>query len=98
MLDPISNEQKIDFIFYHVSRNGECTNQAKSAWGMDTYEWHGITVGLCDDGYTQCVIYGDRLDCDHTVGRDIRFSKGDEKALHMVYSGVTQLNIDRVSE
>lgn len=43
--------------------------QANSAYGVDWYQYNGVTVGLADEGYTDIVIWGDRLYCYYTYGR-----------------------------
>ena len=96
MNNPITDQQKIQFIYHHVSKNGKCINKAQSCWGADRYEWKGITVTLEDDGYTNGVFYGNRLKCRTTCDRPVTYDAGDAKMLHIVYSGLIDSMIEDV--
>jgi|LakMenE01Jun11ns_1017448.scaffolds.fasta_scaffold9895787_5 hypothetical protein len=48
-------EQLIADVFNFIVEHGVLTNQAKSAWGADTWELGLLKARLCDDGATQGV-------------------------------------------
>jgi hypothetical protein len=84
----MTDDDKISVIFNHVRQNGELTNKAQSDWGMDRWEWKGIAAGLCDAGYTEAIIWGDRLSVYHTYGHDIVWRKGTPEDLDILFQGI----------
>ena len=84
----MTDGDKISVIFNHIRQNGELTNKAQSCWGMDLWELSGVAAGLCNDGYTEAIIWGDRLSVYHTCGRDVKWYKGTPKDLDILFQGI----------
>ena len=82
----ISESAMLNKICRIVARNGKLIHKAQSAYGMDKWELGNITVGLGDDGYTDYISWGDRLDCHSTYGRDIIYRNGNHLGLHKLYT------------
>jgi hypothetical protein len=72
-----------------VRENGELTNVARSDWGVDTWKWHGIIVGVADAGYTKYIKWGDRLEIWYTYGKDIDYRLGNENEINTLHEGLT---------
>lgn len=83
-----SESDMIQSIRCHIAKVGKMTNKAQSDWGMDRWEYNGITVGLGDAGYTNFVSWGDRLQCHHTIGSDVVYGKGDINELEILFNGI----------
>jgi len=75
-------------IFNFVKSNGRLVYNAQNGWQMDLYELNGVSVGLTDDGYSHIVYWGERLRCNHTVGRGVEFTHGDETDLEILFNGL----------
>ena len=80
----------IDIVFSTVRKLGTLTNKAQSCWGADRWEHNGIAAMLEDDGYTQHIRWGDRLECYQTAGRKIEYKLGNEKDLNILAQGLTE--------
>jgi hypothetical protein len=90
-------EKYLHHVFAVVRASGVCTNQAQSCWGAHTWEYNGITVQLCDDGYTERIIWGKRLFCYQTYTHPIVFERGTEKDLEILAKGLDYGKVTRIN-
>jgi len=90
-------ENHIHHVMAVVRANGVLTNKAQSCWGADTWEYNGVTAQLCDDGYTQRVIWGERLFCYQTYNHPMVFVRGTEKDLEVLAKGLNYGKVTRIN-
>jgi hypothetical protein len=57
-------------------------------WEVCTHP--GVTIGLCDAGYTRTIFWGDRLAVWHTSGHGIKYYKGTKEDLEKLYVGIVK--------
>lgn len=84
----MTTENMILWIRGYISQRGKCTHEAQSCWGITTYQWKGIIVGLGDDGYTSYITWGDRVQCSYTYGRQIKYRLGNDNEITILYNGL----------
>ena len=77
--------QMLNAVFNYVQLNG----QYKLVASQDQWELNGLVVYLTDEGYTEGIVWGDRLHCSHTyTDETVKYHKGTVRELELIYKGL----------